>query len=72
MPFTKPISVVEVIAFMKQSCLLGEMFYGFYEFESEMLEVYFSAENNKSSVITRDDLKMIRWLVLSAGSLQIF
>lgn len=69
MPFTKPISVVEVIAFMKQSCLLGEMFYGFYEFESE---VYFSAENNKSSMITRDDLKMIWWLVLSAGSLQIF
>lgn len=36
----------------------------FYEFESEMLEVYFSAENNKSSMITRDDLKMIWWLVL--------
>lgn len=41
MPFTKLISVVKVIAFIKQSCLLGEMFY---EFESEMFEVYFSAE----------------------------
>lgn len=55
------ISVVEVVAFMKQSCLLGEMFYG--SLSQEMFEVYFSAEN-KSSMIRRDDLKMIWWLVL--------
>lgn len=65
------ISVVEVVAFMKQSCLLGEMFYGSLSLSQEMFEVYFSAEN-KSSMMRRDDLKMIWWLVLSAKSLQIF
>lgn len=55
---------------MKQSCLLGEMFYG--SLSQEMFEVYFSAEN-KSSMIRRDDLKMIWWLVLFLQNLlQIF
>lgn len=49
--------VVEVTAFTKQSCLLGEMFYGFYEFVSEMFEV-------QSSMITKYDLKMIWWIAL--------
>ena len=65
---------------MKQSRLLGEMFYGFYEFMSqEMFEVYFSADKRVTCDLKKKKKKEKRWFKndlvacsVSAGSLQIF
>lgn len=66
MPFTKLISVYETVLLAGRDVLMN-----FNEFESEV-GGFLLVLKNKSTVTRRDDLKMIWWLVLSAGSSQIF
>lgn len=66
MPFTKLISVYETVLLAGTDVLMN-----FNEFESEV-GGFLLVLKNKSTVTRRDDLKTIWWLVLSAGSSQIF
>lgn len=58
MPFTKLISVYETVLLAGRDVLMN-----FNEFESEV-RGFLLVLKNKSTVTRRDDLKMIRWLVL--------
>lgn len=66
MPFTKLISVYETVLLAGRDVLMN-----FNEFKSEV-GGFLLVLKNKSTVTRRDDLKTIWWLVLSAGSSQIF